>query len=109
VLSVFHAKPKTKFLLQPATSNSSQGFPWLLKKLYINLYEGMSKGEGSKSLPIDLDAERLFQSDLDSLSSQEMTCLKLVAQKAPADWSEIIEISGKTTKLKNSTLYYTNF
>ena len=78
-------------------SNSSQGFPWLLKKLCINLYEGMSKGEGSKSLPVDLDAERLFHSDLEPLSSQEMTCLKLVAQKAPADWSEIIEISGIST------------
>ncbi len=75
-------------------SNSSQGFPWLLKKLCINLYEGISKGEGSESLLVDLDAERLFQSDLESLSPQEMTCLKLVAQKAPADWSEIIETSG---------------
>ncbi len=81
-------------------SNSCQGFPWLLKKLCINLYEGMSKGEGSESLLVDLDAERLFQSDLESLSPQEMTCLKLVAQKAPADWSEIIEISG-TSVLNN--------
>lgn len=83
-------------------SNSSQGFPWLLKKLCINLYEGISKGEGmeSESLLIDLDVERLFQSDLESLSPQEMTCLRLIAQKAPADWSEIIEISG-TSILNN--------
>lgn len=80
--------------------HSSQGFPWLLKKLCINLYEGMVKGEGSESLLVDLDAGRLFQSDLDSLSPQELTCLKLVAQKAPADWSEIIEISG-TSNLNN--------
>lgn len=75
-------------------SNSSQGFPWLLKKLCINLYEGMSKGEGSESLLVDLDAERLFQSDLESLMPPELTCLKLVAQKAPAEWSEIIGISS---------------
>jgi len=81
-------------------SNSSQGFPWLLKKLCINLHEGMSKGKGSESALVDLDAGRLFQSDLESLSPQEMTCLKLVAQKAPADWSEIIEISG-TSVLNN--------
>jgi hypothetical protein len=81
-------------------SHSCQGFPWLLKKLCINLYEGISKGEGSESLLVDLDAGRLFESDLESLSQQEMACLKLVAQKAPADWSEIIETSG-TSVLNN--------
>lgn len=80
--------------------HSSQGFPWLIKKLCINLFEGMTKGEGSESLFVDLDVGRLFESDLISLSTQEMTCLKMVAQKAPADWSEIIEIAG-TSVLNN--------
>ncbi|RXJ87781.1 restriction endonuclease [Arcobacter sp. CECT 8985] len=75
-------------------TQSSQGFPWLLKKLCINLHEGIIKGEGSESILVDLDAGRIFESDLELLSPQELTCLKLVAQKAPADWSEIIEISG---------------
>lgn len=75
-------------------AHSCQGFPWLLKKLCINLYEGLSKGEGSESMLVDLDAGRLFDADLISLTPQELTCLKLVAQKAPADWSEIIETSG---------------
>lgn len=74
--------------------NSSQGFPWLLKKLCINLYGSLKKGEGAESILIDLDVSRLFESDLDLLSPTEHTCLKLIAQKAPADWSEIIEISG---------------
>lgn len=74
--------------------HSSQGFPWLLKKLCINLYEGLTKGEASESMLMDLDAGRLFGADLHSLTQSEFTCLKLVAQKAPADWSEIIEISG---------------
>jgi len=78
-------------------THSSQGFPWLLKKLCINLFEGISKGEGSESILVDLDAGRLFETDLESLSPSELTCLKLVAQKAPADWSEIIEISGTAT------------
>lgn len=78
-------------------THSSQGFPWLLKKLCINLYEGISKGEGSESILVDLDAGRLFESDLESLTPSELTCLKLVAQRAPADWSEIIEISGTAT------------
>lgn len=81
-------------------SEVSQGFPWLLKKLCINLYEGIAKGEKADSLLLDLDVERLFQADLNILSPQELVCLKLIAQKAPADWSEIIETSG-TTVLNN--------
>lgn len=77
-------------------SEVSQGFPWLLKKLCINLYEGMSKGEKVDSVLLDLDIERLFQADLNILSHPESVCLKLIAQKAPADWSEIIETSGAT-------------
>jgi hypothetical protein len=77
-------------------SEVSQGFPWLLKKLCINLYEGMAKGEKADSVLLDLDVERLFQADLNNLSPQEAACLKLIAQKAPADWSEIIEMSGTT-------------
>lgn len=78
-------------------THSSQGFPWLIKKLCINLYEGMSKGQGSESLFVDLDVGRLFESDLILLNPQESSCLKLIAHKAPADWSEIIEISGTST------------
>ncbi|MCK9534519.1 MAG: restriction endonuclease [Pseudomonas sp.] len=77
-------------------SEVSQGFPWLLKKLCINLFEGMAKGEKADAVLLDLDVERLFQADLNILSPQELVCLKLIAQKAPADWSEIIEISGAT-------------
>ncbi|MFP3977626.1 restriction endonuclease [Marinobacter sp. KMM 10035] len=78
----------------------SQGFPWLLKKLCINLYEGIVKGEKTDTLLLDLDVGRLFEADLTILSPHELSCLKLIAQKAPADWSEIIEISG-TTVLNN--------
>jgi hypothetical protein len=78
-------------------AHSSQGFPWLIKKLCINLYEGMAKGHGSESLFVDLDVGRLFESDLVSLNPQEVACLRVIAQKAPADWSEIIEISGTST------------
>ncbi|MEB6429096.1 hypothetical protein [Citrobacter freundii] len=77
-------------------SQASQGFPWLLKKLCINLYESMNKGEKTDSLLIDLDIGRLFEADLNTLSPQETVCLRLIATKAPADWSEIIETSGIT-------------
>lgn len=75
-------------------ANASQGFPWLLKKLCINLYENLKKGEGTDSLLVDLDVRRLFENDLELLTPTELACLKIIAQKAPADWSEIIEISG---------------
>ena len=75
-------------------AHSSQGFPWLLKKLCINLYENLKKGEGPESILVDLDVRRLFENDLDLLSPPELSCLKIIAQKAPADWSEIIEITG---------------
>lgn len=75
-------------------SNSSQGFPWLLKKLCINLYENIKKEGNTDSLLVELDVSRLFENDTENLTPQEYSCLKLVAQKAPADWSEIIEIAG---------------
>ncbi|WP_210525928.1 restriction endonuclease [Pantoea ananatis] len=75
-------------------SEVSQGYPWLLKKLCINIYENIKKGERTDSLLLDLDAGRLFEADINNLSQPEYTCLKLIAQNAPADWSEIIEISG---------------
>lgn len=77
--------------------HSSQGFPWLLKKLCINLYDSIIKGEGSDSSLNDLDVGRLFESDTEKLTPNERTCLNLIAHNAPADWSEIIEISGVST------------
>jgi len=78
-------------------SFSCQGFPWLLKKLCINLYENLMRGEGSESILVELDVRRLFKNDIDTLMPEEYTCLKIIAQKAPADWSEIFEISGIAT------------
>jgi hypothetical protein len=78
-------------------SFSSQGFPWLLKKLCINLNENMVSGEDADSILLDLDVKRLFKNDIDTLMPEEYRCLKIIAQKAPADWSEIFELSGIAT------------
>ncbi len=80
--------------LRHQITQSCQGFPWLLKKLCINLHESIKKGDASESVLADLDVRRLFESDLEILTQPELSCLRIVAQKAPADWSEIIEISG---------------
>ncbi|HED1914202.1 TPA: restriction endonuclease [Enterobacter asburiae] len=77
---------------------SSQGYPWLLKKLCIHLYEKIENGVAQKDLLENkLDVSSLFKEDMDELSPAENTCLKLIAQRAPADWFEVVDISGPAT------------
>ena len=77
---------------------SSQGYPWLLKKLCIHLYEKIESGVNqSDLLENKLDVASLFKEDMQSLNPAESSCLKLIAQRAPVDWFEIIEISGPDT------------
>jgi hypothetical protein len=74
---------------------SSQGYPWLLKKLCIHLYEKIESGIGQNDLLENkLDISSLFKGDMDELEPGEAACLKLIAQRAPVDWFEIIETSG---------------
>lgn len=74
---------------------SSQGYPWLLKKLCIHIYEKLGEGaEQSDLLENKLDIARLFDSDLNQLSKAERACLDFVANRAPVDWFEVTELSG---------------
>ena len=75
-------------------SYSCQGFPWLLKKLCIHIYENRDNVAGADSTLLELDVGKLFESDIQSLSQPERACLKIIAENAPADWSEVIELSG---------------
>jgi hypothetical protein len=74
---------------------NTQGYPWWLKKLCIHVYDQISSGTSQEAL-IDkaLDVESLFTRDLQKLTAQEKTCLKLIAENAPIDWYEMLEISG---------------
>jgi hypothetical protein len=77
---------------------SSQGYPWLLKKLCIHLYEKIESGvDQNDLLENKLDISSLFKEDMDELEPGEAACLKLIAQRAPVDWFEIIETSGPDT------------
>ena len=77
---------------------SSQGYPWLLKKLCIHLYEKIESGINQTDLLENkLDVASLFQEDMEMLNPAESSCLKLIAKRAPVDWFEIIEISGPDT------------
>lgn len=74
---------------------SSQGYPWLLKKLCIHLYEKIESGSDQNNLLENkLDIASLFKGDMDELEPGEAACLKLIAHRAPVDWFEIIETSG---------------
>ncbi|MEQ5754057.1 MULTISPECIES: nSTAND1 domain-containing NTPase [unclassified Providencia] len=77
---------------------SSQGYPWLLKKLCIHLYDKIQTGiNQTELLENKLDVASLFKEDMELLNPAEHSCLKLIAQRAPVDWFEIIEISGPDT------------
>lgn len=74
---------------------SSQGYPWLLKKLCIHIYEKIQMGaDQEKLLANKLDIASLFDTDLNQLSKAERACLHIVAQRAPVDWFEVIEASS---------------
>lgn len=74
---------------------NSQGFPWLLKKLSIHIYEQIRAGiSQSELMDKALDIESLFNRDLQNLSQAERTCLSLIAESAPADWYKVLEASS---------------
>ena len=75
---------------------NSQGYPWLLKKLCIHVYD-LVKSENSQSELVDkaLDIGSLFDKDLQKLTHAENTCLQIIAENAPADWYEMLKFSGQ--------------
>lgn len=74
---------------------SSQGYPWLLKKLCIHIYENIKNGKKQNDLLENkLDVSKLFDDDLMSLNVTEKECIRRIAERAPADWYEINETYG---------------
>jgi len=69
------------------------GFPWLLKKLFVNHIEtGKRIDDDNKFLPKELDIRNLFDSDLSELSEAEHSALKFIAENSPV---EIYKISDR--------------
>lgn len=68
------------------------------EKLCIHLYGKIENGfDQNDLLENKLDIASLFEEDIDELEPGEAACLKLIAQRAPVDWFEIIETSGPDT------------
>ncbi|MCB0537880.1 MAG: restriction endonuclease [Ignavibacteriae bacterium] len=62
---------------------SSQGYPWLVKKLCIHVFEQVKSGKNKQDLlDENLNFESLFNKDLEALSDEEIKYLKYIAQRA---------------------------
>jgi len=60
---------------------SSQGFPWLIKKLCIHTYKQIQAGKTIENLvEQDLNCEALFKDDMEGLSSEEIRALNYIAK-----------------------------
>lgn len=73
---------------------NSRGYPWLLKKLCIHLFDQLEAGVEQSDLRETLDARTLFERDIQQLSGAQRTCLNFIAQTAPADWFEVLDTYG---------------
>ncbi len=82
--------------LRRQLTENNQGYPWLLKKLCIHVYDTVRSGiSQSELVDKDLDVESLFDKDLQELSTSERTCLKMIAESSPADWYEVLDASDQ--------------
>ena len=96
-LTLFEREIKTKIRpeLRRQVIEISQGFPWLIKKLCVHLWENLQAGVSQEGLADTLQVSALFDRDLQTLSTAENGCLKAIARGAPADWYEILEAYGE--------------
>jgi len=62
---------------------SSQGFPWLIKKLCIHTYKQIQAGKTIENLvEQDLNCEVLFKDDVEGLSPEEIKALNYIANRS---------------------------
>lgn len=75
-------------------TESSQGFPWLTKKLCIHIYDQINMGISMEELvEQDLNIKGLFDVDLEKLEPKEVKALKYIAQRAyDGDMFDAMEI-----------------
>lgn len=62
---------------------SAQGFPWLTKKLCIHTYNQIRTGKSmEKLIEQELNIKALFESDLETIGTEEVKALKYIAKRA---------------------------
>lgn len=75
--------------------NQCQGYPWLLKKLCIHVFELLKEGDTQENvIGRKLEITELFEKDISELSGEEHACLNDIARDTPADYSRILELYG---------------
>jgi hypothetical protein len=76
--------------LRQMIEDSSQGFPWLLKKLCIHVMGLLRAGQDQNEIALNyLKIKDLFEIDIERLTPSELSCLKEIAQKAPAEFFQV--------------------
>ena len=85
---------------------SSQGFPWLIKKLCIHTYKQIISGKTIESLvEQELNCEALFNDDLEGLLPKQIDAVKYIAKRSfEGDFFDATEIDDKIDDYVISTL-----
>lgn len=76
---------------------SSQGFPWLIKKLCIHVFKQITSDKTMENLiEQDLNCKALFDDDLEGLGGPETSALKYIAKRSfEGNFFETTEVDDK--------------
>jgi hypothetical protein len=76
-----------------------QGYPWLLKKLCVHVFQVLQSKPAAQRELLDraLDVEALFRKDLADLDHVQIACLERIASDSPADHFKVVEQFGDHT------------
>ncbi|HHD2718866.1 TPA: restriction endonuclease [Clostridium perfringens] len=76
-------------------TDQCQGYPWLLKKLSIHVYNLIEDGaDQNEIIGQGLNIESLFEKDLMGLTPDEERCIYEIAKESPADYFKISDMFG---------------
>jgi Holliday junction resolvase-like predicted endonuclease len=74
-------------------SKQCQGYPWLLKKLCIHVFNLLKEGTTQETaIGRRLNIIDIFEKDITELTPEEHACIKEIAKESPADYFKINDI-----------------
>lgn len=83
--------PQIRRLLQ----DHCQGYPWLLKKLCIHIFDLVRSGmDQSNILVRSLSIHDLFKKDIEKLIQSDLACIRQIAAESPAEFFKIVNAYG---------------
>lgn len=86
---------KVNPILKSYLAKQCQGYPWLLKKLSIHVYELLNSGVSQETvIGQKLNIVDLFEHDLTALAADEHACVRDIAKDTPADNHRLVDIYG---------------